>query len=543
MYDNGGRLVMKVQRSQNRLYKIILNLAKPACLATMMDDDTWLWHARMGHVNFGCLESISRKGIVHGLPDLSHPSKVCEGCIVAKQTRQTFPSETQWRASKPLELVSADLCGPITPQTMGGNRYFMLIVDDFSRYMWVYLIKTKDEALSMFKCFKAQVEKESMNKVKMLRTDRGGEFNSQVFNEFCKQEGIQHQLTAPYSPQQNGAVERRNRTVLGMTRALLKSMNVPETLWGEAVRHSVYLLNRITTKAVKNMTPYEGWKGRKPTLRHLKVFGCVAHVKKTSNHVTKLEDRSVAMVHLGVEEGSKAYRLFNPTQRRIVVARDIVFNEKKSWTWNEAHGEQPVSNTNWVNVQVGNTGEGLSQNQWFESSGLQDEQESTPGSMSSTTQGSSGDRSVIGPTYDHTPLQGFCLVGDLYQRTEPIETEELLLVDGEPTTYKEAACIKAWKDAMQVELDSITKNKTWNLVRLPAGQKAIGLKWVYKLKRDASGNVTKHKARLVAKGYVQRKGVDFDEVFAPVARMETIRLLLALAAREGYITSMSSQPS
>ena len=290
VHDVHGRLVMKVQRSKNRLYKITLKTSQPICMATSIDDEAWLWHARLGHVNFRVMESMVEKGLVEGVPKIKHPTQVCDGCLVAKQVKQPFPKEAMWRASKPLELIHADLCGPITPQTLAGNRYFMLMVDDFSRYMWVHMLKSKDEAFATFKKFKAQVENESPYKVKVLRTDRGGEFTSQAFSEFCNKEGIKRQLTAPYSPQQNGVVERRNRTVLEATRSFLKTMSVPERLWGEAVRHAVYVLNRMPTKGVKNMTPYEGWKGKKPTLHHVKVFGCLAHMKKPSNQLTKLSD-------------------------------------------------------------------------------------------------------------------------------------------------------------------------------------------------------------------------------------------------------------
>ncbi|KAJ0532260.1 putative RNA-directed DNA polymerase [Helianthus annuus] len=220
VYDEQKRLLMKVRRSTNRLYKIELTVARPACLATSLVDEAWIWHARLGHANFQILEAMGSKDLVTGMPRIKHPKKICEGCLVAKQTRKSFPDKAQWRASKPLELLHADLCGPITPQSMGGNRYFFLIVDDFCRYMWVYLLRSKDEALAKFKIFKTQVEKESRYKVKTLRTDRGGEFMSNEFIDYCQQEGIKRQTMAPYTPQQNGVVERRNRTVMGMTWSL-----------------------------------------------------------------------------------------------------------------------------------------------------------------------------------------------------------------------------------------------------------------------------------------------------------------------------------
>ncbi|GJW63596.1 zinc finger, CCHC-type containing protein [Tanacetum coccineum] len=533
VYNEQRTLVLKVQRSANRLYKIALKIAKPACLAASVVDDAWTWHARLGHANFYTLEFMGKKRMVTGMPCVSHPKQLCSGCVVAKQTRKSFPNEAQWRASKPLELLHADLCGPITPQSTGGNRYFLLIVDDWCRYMWVYLLKSKDEALAKFKIFKAQ------------------------------EEGIQRQTTAPYTPQQNGVVEQRNRTVVEMTRSLLKGMNIPDSLWAEAVRNAVYLLNRLPTKAVKDITPYEGWKKRKPNMEYLKIFGCLAFVKKVGGHLTKLEDRSIPMVHLGKEPGSKAYMLYNPKNKRIVVARDVSFDEAKSWTLETTQGSmsgsmvQPIFMGNIESPQNAsmNQEEGLhtpltphSNNvsplpnstgiNYMEGSGSANQ------SLSSPFGGVPVNDTVPFDTFDDTPARGTRLLQDIYQRAPRMTEEEvqdqyqqagLLLLNEEPTTFLEATKETQWMEAMRAEIDSIEKNQTWTLTRLPPNQKVIGLKWVFKLKRDASGTVTKHKARLVAKGCVQQQGVDFEDAFAPVARMESIRLILALAAKENWI--------
>ncbi|XP_066392178.1 uncharacterized protein [Miscanthus floridulus] len=174
--------------------------------------------------------------------------------------------------------LSGDLVGRRSTGA-GGNRYFMLLIDDYTRWSYVYVLKTKDQALDAFVKFKAEAENVTGEKIKTLRSDRGGEFIAGTFNEVCERAGIQRHFTAPYSPQQNGVVERKNRTVMEMARSLLKSMNVPGKLWGEAVRHSVYLLNRLPTKAMSEKTPFEVWWGRKPNLGYLKVFGCTAHVR------------------------------------------------------------------------------------------------------------------------------------------------------------------------------------------------------------------------------------------------------------------------
>lgn len=159
---------------------------------------------------------------------------------------------------------------------------------------------------------------------------------SHDFQEFCEREGINRHLTAPYSPQQNGVVERRNRTLLEMTRSIMKHMNLPNYLWGEAVRHSTYLINRVGTRALAYQTPYEAFKKRKPNVEHVRVFGCVSYEKVDGPHLRKLDDRSRVLVHLGTEPGSKAYRLLDPTTRKITVSRDVVFDESQSWKWKDS---------------------------------------------------------------------------------------------------------------------------------------------------------------------------------------------------------------
>ncbi|KAD4586165.1 hypothetical protein E3N88_23766 [Mikania micrantha] len=287
--DEQGRLLMKVKRSPNHLYKIKITSAKTVCLSSKLEEEAWIWHVRLGHVNIQLLESMARRGCVKGLPVLTHPRQVCEGCLLAKQTRGSFSKEAQWRAKEPLELLHADLCGPITPLSKGGNRYIFLIVDDFSRYMWVYLLKAKDEALSKFKIFKTEVEKETGFAIKMLRTDQGCEFNSDAFKLFYQETGIRRQRTTPYIPQHNGVVERRNKTVMGMVQALLQTMKVPYTFWGGSC----------------------------------------------------------------AKPGSMGFKLYDPTKNKVVIARDedVIFKEHKTWDWVQEVNNEKTTST-WAHVSL-----------------------------------------------------------------------------------------------------------------------------------------------------------------------------------------------
>lgn len=214
--DKRGDLLMKVKRTANRLYKVILVTLEPMCLMSRCNNKNWLWHSRLGHVNFKALQQMSTLNMVYGLPQIDQPDEICSRCLMAKQTRKGFLQKSEFHAVKPLELIHGDLCGPITSCTPAGNRYIFLLVDDYSRVMWIYLLKSKNDAFEAFMKFRALVEKGTEKRIENFRTDRGGEFASKDFKQYCEMAGISRQFTVPYSPQQNGVVERRNRTMIEM---------------------------------------------------------------------------------------------------------------------------------------------------------------------------------------------------------------------------------------------------------------------------------------------------------------------------------------
>ena len=205
-------------------------------------------------------------------------------------------------------------------------------------------MEEKSEALNSFKCFKTMVEKETGLFVKCFRIDRGGEFNSNEFNDFCKQSGIKRQLTTAYTPQQNGVVERKNRTVMNMVRSMLSDKNIPKTFWPEAMNWTIYVLNKCPTLAVRDVTPKEAWSGVKPSVDHFRVFGCIAHVYVPEERMTKLDNRSITCVLLGFSEESKGYKLFDPVAKRVVVRRNVIFEEEKQWDWDVSYEKQIVVN-------------------------------------------------------------------------------------------------------------------------------------------------------------------------------------------------------
>jgi transposase InsO family protein len=214
----------------------------------------------------------------------------------------------------------------MTPATSGGRCYFLLLVDDLSRYMWVVVLGSKGDAANVIRRAQSAAEAECGRKLRVLCTDNGGEFTTAEFTSYCVDEGVQRHYSTPYSPQQNNIVEWCNQTVVGMTRALLKQREMLAIFWGEAVVTAVYILDRSPTKPLNSRTSYEAWHGRKPAVSHLRVFGCLAFTKELG-HIGKLDDRSTPGVFIGYAEGSKAYRILDPRTQCVRTTRDVVFDE------------------------------------------------------------------------------------------------------------------------------------------------------------------------------------------------------------------------
>lgn len=275
------------------------------------------------------LKTLQDKKIVRDLPQFEASNITCTDCLVGKQHRNAIPKQSSWRAKEVLELIHSDICGPIKPASNSGKRYTLCFIDDFSRKAWVYLLVEKLEALRCFKLFKSLVEKETGKLIKCYRTDRGGEFNSNAFKDFCKEHGIQRQLTTAYTPQQNGVTEGKNRTVMNMVRSMLSAKKVPKSFWPEAVKWTFYVLNICPTLAVKDVTPREAWNGVKPSVEYFRVWGCIGHVHIPEAKRGKLDDKSFPCVLIGVSTESKAYKLFDPKNKQGIVSRDVVFRKKK----------------------------------------------------------------------------------------------------------------------------------------------------------------------------------------------------------------------
>jgi hypothetical protein len=461
----------------------VMNESVPS--SAYLVDSVDLWHGRLGHVNFSYIKKMQELGILHNL-SIGDNDK-CPICVEAKSTKKSC-KPIEFRETKLLGLIHSDLGDLKSTMTRGGKKFYITFIDDLSRYSYVYLLRSKDEAEEKFKIYKAEVENKLNVKIKRLRTDRGGEYDSNSLSEFCEQNGIVHEVTPPYSPESNGIAERKNRTLKEMMNAMLLSAGAPSNLWGEAILSACHIQNRIIFKKT-NKTPFELWEKRMPNLKYLKVWGCLAKVLLPEPKKRKIGSKTCDCMFIGYASNSAAYRFL--VLKSDVLELNTIIESKNA--------------------------------EFFESV---------------FPLKSKLEKSLVGSLCESDPCSDDFELEP--RRSTRIRKETNLgddfytfLVDGDPLTYSDAISSPdgpLWKEAINNEIQSIMSNHTWEIVDLPQGAKTIGCKWIFKRKLKPDGSVEKYKARLVAKGYTQKKDLDYFDTYSPVARMTSIRVLIAIAS-------------
>ncbi|GJU29969.1 retrovirus-related pol polyprotein from transposon TNT 1-94 [Tanacetum coccineum] len=297
------------------------------CLATI-DDNSTLWHRRLGHANMRLIQSLASKELVRNIPKLKFDQHFCDACKIGKQAHASHKAKNVVSTTKCLELLHMDLFGPSAVRSYGGNRYTLVIVDDYSRYTWTRFLKNKTEAFDQFEIFSKKIQNQLGCTIVSIRTDHGREFDNEVqFGEFCNANGITHNFSAPRTPQSNGVVERKNRTLQEMSRTMLNEQSLPQKFWCNAVDTSTYILNRILIRTILGKTPYEILRGRKPTLDYFRVFGSKCFILNTKDYLTKFDPKSYEGVFLGYSQNSKAYIILNKHTRKIEESLNVTFDE------------------------------------------------------------------------------------------------------------------------------------------------------------------------------------------------------------------------
>ena len=426
-----------------------------------------------------------------------------------------------------------DICGPFRVPSVGGARYWLLLVDDHCRYVVLRPMKDKSDAPAMFKSFKAEAElhfKREGHVIQHVRVDGGGEFNSDMFKAYLKELGIVHQVTSAHTSEQNGIVERKHRVVAEHMRSMMLAWgpehNVPTALWAEAATTSAYLLNRCTTSALLDKTPYEAWHGVKPTYMHLRTFGCLAYAhthqatRDKKGGLGKLGAQATRCAMLGYAETSKAYRLWDFQKKKVVISFHVAFEERVPAFPTVSTAANAASIAAWEDVLPPVLAADLSD--------ADDDDAVMPPLIPPP-----GPTSVIQLPATVPPSHAVPVPTFLKQMIEEMKRQDSMsppspaamsatpstaVIPDDPKTYEEAMKSEEapfWIAAMQAEIQSQELADAFDVVDLPDGMYAIGGKWVYRTKRGPIGEIIKYKARWCAQGFSQKRGIDYNETFAP----------------------------
>ncbi|GJW47725.1 putative ribonuclease H-like domain-containing protein [Tanacetum coccineum] len=650
-----NQILLKIPRKDN-MYSFDMKNIFPkeslTCLvAKATSDESMLWHRRIGHINFKNINKLVKDNLVRGLPIKRFENdQTCVPCLKGKQHRASCKSNVLNPIAKPLFMLHMDLFGPNFMSGLMHKKYWLVVIDDYSRFTRVFFLTTKDETSEILKNFIKEVENLLDKKVKIIRSDNGTEFKNKVMDDFCREKGIKREYSVARTPQQNGVAKRRNRTLIEAAKTMLADSKLPTTFWAEAVSTACYVHNRFLLVKPHNKMPYELFRGFKPALSFMRPFGCHVTILNTLDSLGKFDGKSDEGFFIGYSLSSKAFRVYNIRTRRVEENLHIMFLENKpmiegngpKWLFDidsltQSMNYVPVTTSTIINESAGTQGElnaGTSEEisqdcivmpiwkdaSFFDSptkdvdngepkSATDDQKQDGDGPDNKNAQqdkfkddSSSKDVNVAGQhvntvspevntfdpsvntasSYDqdspkdmftmrashtleathveffsdkdepevdlgnitnsytvsttpntrihkHHPIEN--VIGDV---KSSVQTRRMTKPNSKKGIAK-ALSDSSWVEAMQEELLQFKLQQVWILVDFPIRKRAIGTKWVFRNRKDKRGIVIRNKARLVAQGHRQEEGIDYEEVFAYVARIEAIRLFLAYASFMGFL--------
>jgi len=541
--DKNQNMVLKASRTENGLYCLQPAFGESSANVESKTNENsppssiGVCHRLLGHLNYKDITRAIERGAIKGIkPEKHSKNDVCEICIKAKMTRTPFTRKEINRKTDVLEIIHTDICGPMRSESLAKSRYFIIFVDDATRWCEIRFLRQKSEALEAFKNFKALAENHTGKRIRYLQSDNGREYLSSQFEEYLKNCGIQRRLTVPHTPQQNGVAERKNRTLLDMARCLIIESSMPKFLWAEAVNTANYLRNRCPSISLNGRTPYEKWTGKIPNLNYFKIFGSRMAIRNLEPQKDKFDARSSTGIFVGYSEISKAYRVWIPHKRRIEIARDVKIIDENPETYplkDKSLHEQSKPETEVDRSEIifpvthPQTEEEDSTDEVRPGVTNQEESEDASSQDTSVTSRKARGRPRILRTGSRgRPRRIFNTVEQAQETTDIVGVSEINLKEAVQGINAED-----WNRAIASELKSIIKNDAWEMVPRPDTGKILGSRLVLRHKFAQDGTVERYKARIVAKGFAQVPGVDFDDTFAPVARLESIRLIASLAAK------------
>ena len=604
LFNNNNNYLPYQLSNYNKNIQINYNNNKPNSIfptnfsipTLSISDLIYLWHCRLGHISISSMINLLNHKIVEGvhipLKDLKNFKLNCETCYLAKMKSKSYHKKPEQNYEETGGDIVTDLKGPISPTSIYGDKYWLIILELCKRFLVIFILKQKSETRGKLIEYNNWLFNQTGYKIKRLTSDKGKEYMNEQLKQYCLDYGIEHKLVGPDAPQMNGIAEIYNSIIKNLMNPLLQYSGLPTNLWPYAVKLGVMIRNSTSfTSLEEQKSPKEGFSGIKPNVKHWKVFGCVCYVYININKRTSTQKQAMKGIFLGYDEKSNNFIVWFPNINVIrdypdvhflehVLYKDSEFCNKKIKQKEENEFVEEII----VKEEQSSDEESENENEIKEikpdnnkkiKKQLQNDERNTIRTSTRETKGQTrkyNDYIHSSITFDisSTLFLAKCNYKSLHVKYEKdyydydFENENLLcnhsskennldyqfgkeklnyyLLNPEvypkkiniPNSYEEAIVSpfnEQWKEAMDNEIKSLNNRKTYQLVPYNNNMKIMDTKWVYTLKYDQNGNIIRFKARLCARGFNLSPGFDYISSFSPVARMSSLRLFLALSVK------------
>ncbi|KAJ9567488.1 hypothetical protein OSB04_003454 [Centaurea solstitialis] len=532
-----GSFLQRCDSDHHDLYPVLPPSPQSAVASANVAVSFDVWHRRLGHPGAAVFQFLlSRKFIACS----SQNSSLCHACQLGKHCRLPF-SLSSTKTSCVFKLIHSDLwTSPVI--SLSGFKYYVLFLDDYSHFLWVFPLRAKSEVFSVFKTFRAYVLNQFITDIQLFQCDNGREFNNQPFLDFFKTHGIKIRFSCPYTSPQNGKAERTIRTINNTLRTSLIQASLPPKFWVEALLSSVHTFNLLPSTTIQYKTSFEVLFGFFPTYSHLRVFGCLCYPNTSPTSAHKLAPRSSACVYLGPSTDHRGYHCLDLITQKVIISRHVNFDE----THFPFPDFQPrPSSEDYDAFDVDDSLPSLSpmvdssspSSAAGPSASVSSSQ--TPPTEPSGTASSPPASSEV-PSQPPAPAATSGHPMTTRSRTGSLKPKQIfnLSVTSDispiPRSTAQAMCDPHWRAAMDAEMTAILSNYTWDLVPKPSDANIVGNRWLFRHKFDSNGRLERYKARLVAQGFSQQPGLDFDDTFSPVVKPATIRTVLSISISRNW---------